>query len=51
MSQESNRGFISDVMVVAALLADLWLTARRDDESATPGKTVRSGRDSGEEEV
>ena len=46
MSEESNNGFVADVLVVAALMANLWLTGRRDHEEASDGVvfgTVGSG--------
>ena len=33
MSDDSGKGIITDILVVAAVLANLWLTARRGDGS------------------
>ena len=43
MSEESNNGFVADVLVVAALMANLWLTGRRDHEEASDGVVFGTG--------
>ena len=43
MSEESNNGFVADVLVVAALMANLWLTGRRDHEEASDGSSSAPG--------
>lgn len=43
MSDDSGRGIITDVLVVAAVIANLWLTARRGEssEAAANGSATR----------
>jgi hypothetical protein len=49
MSDDSGKGIITDVLVVAALLANLWLTARRGDDSEAAASGSAIGRAPGNE--